>query len=183
MELFVAVLGASSYTYAEATRTQTLADFTASNARAFTFFGGVTKAVVPDQLKSAVTLASRYEAGVPPLDDALRSTIETFAADLAVLVWRAALQAVTATLGRGTVAAPVAVAAKRGRGRPRKAAAAAPAATPPVSKKRADAKHVMGPKRPAAALAQLIEKLADYIKAHPGVRMTRGVLELLRPRW
>ena len=64
VELFVAVLGASSYTYAEATRTQTLADFTASNARAFTFFGGVTKAVVPDQLKSAVTLASRYEAGV-----------------------------------------------------------------------------------------------------------------------
>ena len=64
VELFVAVLGASSYTYAEATRTQTLADFTASNARAFTFFGGVTNAIVPDQLKSAVTLASRYEAGV-----------------------------------------------------------------------------------------------------------------------
>jgi transposase len=64
VELFVAVLGASSYTYAEATRTQRLADFTASNARAFGFFGGVTKAVVPDQLKSAVTIASRYEAGV-----------------------------------------------------------------------------------------------------------------------
>jgi transposase len=64
VELFVAVLGASSYTFAEATRTQTLADFTSSNARAFTFFGGVTKAVVPDQLKSAVTTASRYEAGV-----------------------------------------------------------------------------------------------------------------------
>jgi transposase len=64
VELFVAVLGASSYTYAEATRTQTLADFTASNARAFAFFGGVTNAIVPDQLKSAVTSASRYEAGV-----------------------------------------------------------------------------------------------------------------------
>src|SRR5580658_5214623 len=64
VELFVAVLGASSYTYAEATRTQKLADFTASNARAFTFFGGATNAIVPDQLKSAVTLASRYEAGV-----------------------------------------------------------------------------------------------------------------------
>jgi transposase len=64
VELFVAVLGASSYTYAEATRTQKLADFTASNARAFTFFGGVTNAVVPDQLKSAVTIANRYEAGV-----------------------------------------------------------------------------------------------------------------------
>jgi transposase len=64
VELFVAVLGASSYTYAEATRTQKLADFTASNARAFTFFGGVTNAVVPDQLKSAVRVANRYEAGV-----------------------------------------------------------------------------------------------------------------------
>jgi transposase len=64
VELFIAVLGASSYTYAEATRTQRLADFTASNARAFTFFGGVTNAVVPDQLKSAVTIASRYEPGV-----------------------------------------------------------------------------------------------------------------------
>jgi len=40
VELFVAVLGASSYTYAEATRTQTLADFTSSNARALAFFGG-----------------------------------------------------------------------------------------------------------------------------------------------
>jgi transposase len=64
VELFVAVLGASSYTYAEATRTQALADFTASNARALTFFGGVTNAIVPDQLKSAVTSASRYEPGV-----------------------------------------------------------------------------------------------------------------------
>jgi transposase len=64
VELFVAVLGASSYTYAEATRTQTLVDFTASNARAFTFFGGVTNAIVPDQLKSAVTTANRYEAGI-----------------------------------------------------------------------------------------------------------------------
>ena len=45
-------------------RPQKLADFTASNARAFTFFGGVTNAVVPDQLKSAVTIANRYEAGV-----------------------------------------------------------------------------------------------------------------------
>ena len=64
VELFVGVLGASSYTYAEATRTQTIADFTASNARALTFFGGVPNAIVPDQLKSAVTIASRYEPGV-----------------------------------------------------------------------------------------------------------------------
>lgn len=64
VELFVAVLGASSYTFAEATRTQTLADFTSSNVRAFVYFGGVTNAIVPDQLKSAVTIASRYEPGI-----------------------------------------------------------------------------------------------------------------------
>jgi transposase len=61
VELFVAVLGASSYTYAEATWTQRSVDFVASNARALAFYGGVTRALVPDQLKSAVTGASRYE--------------------------------------------------------------------------------------------------------------------------
>src|SRR6059036_21931 len=54
VELFVAVLGASNYTYAEATRTQQVPDWIASHQRAFQYFGGVTTAVVPDQLKSAV---------------------------------------------------------------------------------------------------------------------------------
>jgi transposase len=61
VELFVAVLGASSYTYAEATFTQQLPDWIGSNQRAFEFFGGVTRAVVPDQLKCAVTKACRYD--------------------------------------------------------------------------------------------------------------------------
>lgn len=60
-ELFVAVLGASSRTYAEASRSQKSADFIASHVRAFEYFGGVTKALVPDQLKSGVTDADRYE--------------------------------------------------------------------------------------------------------------------------
>jgi transposase len=64
VELFVAVLGASSHTYAEATYTQRVHDFIASHTRTFAFFGGVTAAIVPDQLKSAVTVASRYEPGV-----------------------------------------------------------------------------------------------------------------------
>ena len=63
VELFVAVLGASNYTYAEATRTQQVADWIASHQRAFAFFGGVPAAVVPDQLKSGVTIACRYEPG------------------------------------------------------------------------------------------------------------------------
>lgn len=61
VELFVAVLGASNYTYAEATRTQQVHDWIGAHARAFEFFGGVPRDVVPDQLKSGVTKACRYE--------------------------------------------------------------------------------------------------------------------------
>lgn len=64
VELFVAVLGASNYTFAEASRTQTVPDFVASVSHALTFFGGVTRAIVPDQLKSAVVTACRYDPGV-----------------------------------------------------------------------------------------------------------------------
>lgn len=63
-ELYVAVLGASNYTYAEATFTQRVPDFIASTTRAITSFGGATRAIVPDQLKSAVTRSCRYEPGV-----------------------------------------------------------------------------------------------------------------------
>lgn len=64
VELFVAVLGASNYTYAEATRTQQVPDFVASLVRALSFLGGVPRAIVPDQLKSAVIKACRYDPGV-----------------------------------------------------------------------------------------------------------------------
>jgi transposase len=64
VELFVAALGASSFTYAEATETQRVADFLGSHSRALTYFGGVTELVVPDQLKSGVTRACRYEPGL-----------------------------------------------------------------------------------------------------------------------
>jgi len=52
--VFVAVLGASSYTFAEATSGQDLRNWIGSHMRAFEFFGGVTEVVVPDNLKSAV---------------------------------------------------------------------------------------------------------------------------------
>lgn len=64
VELFVAVLGASNYTYAEATASQRSADWIASHVRAFEFLGGVPGAVVPDQLKSGVSEACRYEPGL-----------------------------------------------------------------------------------------------------------------------
>jgi transposase len=64
VELFVAVLGASNYTFAEATRTQQSADWIASHIRAVEFFGGVAAVWVPDQLRSGVTRPCRYEPGV-----------------------------------------------------------------------------------------------------------------------
>ena len=60
-ELFLAVLGASNYTFAEATWTQQLPDWTASHVRAVEFFGGVTQVWVPDQLRSAVSGPHRYD--------------------------------------------------------------------------------------------------------------------------
>jgi transposase len=65
-QIFVAVLGASNYTYAEATWTQTLADWIGSHSRAFAFFGGVPKLVVPDNLRSAVSKASFYDPDINP---------------------------------------------------------------------------------------------------------------------
>lgn len=63
-QLFVAALGASSLTYAEATRTQGLADWIGSHTRAFAFFGGVPSMVVSDNLKSGITKACFYEPAV-----------------------------------------------------------------------------------------------------------------------
>lgn len=64
VELFVAVLGASNFTYAEATRTQQVSDFIGSHVRAFEALGGIPRAVVPDQLKSGVVRSCRYEPGI-----------------------------------------------------------------------------------------------------------------------
>ena len=63
-QLFVAALGASSMTYAEATFTQTLSDWIGSHTRAFAFFGGVPGMVVSDNLKSGITKACFYEPAV-----------------------------------------------------------------------------------------------------------------------
>ena len=64
VELFVMVLGASNYTYAEATLTQTLRDFVGSTIRGFEHFGGVPELIVPDQLRSAVKGPDRYEPDI-----------------------------------------------------------------------------------------------------------------------
>jgi transposase len=64
--VFVAVLGASSYTFAEATTGQDLRNWIGSHQRAFEFIGGVTEVVVPDNLKSAVSHPSYYEPDLNP---------------------------------------------------------------------------------------------------------------------
>jgi transposase len=63
-QIFVAVLGASNFTYAEASWTQTLADWLAAHARAFEAIGGVPGLLVPDNTKVAVIKACRYEPQV-----------------------------------------------------------------------------------------------------------------------
>jgi transposase len=63
-ELFVAVLGASSLTYAEATWTQSLPDWIGAHKRALRYFGGVTAMIVSDNLKSGITKACFYEPNV-----------------------------------------------------------------------------------------------------------------------
>ena len=65
-QIFVGVLGASNYTFAEATLTQKLADWLASHSRMFTFFGGTPSIVVPDNLRSAVTKPCRYDPDLNP---------------------------------------------------------------------------------------------------------------------
>lgn len=65
-QIFIAVLGASNYTYAEATWTQTLPDWIGAHVRAFQFLGGVSEVVVPDNLRSGVTKACRYEPDLNP---------------------------------------------------------------------------------------------------------------------
>jgi len=63
-QLFVATLGASNYTFAEATWTQYLHDWITSHVRAFDFFGGVTAQIVSDNLKSGVTKAYFYDPAI-----------------------------------------------------------------------------------------------------------------------
>lgn len=66
VEVFVAILGASQLTYVEAVMTQQKEDFIAACENSMYYYGGVPAAIVPDNLKSAVTKSSKYE---PVLND------------------------------------------------------------------------------------------------------------------
>jgi transposase len=64
--LFVAVLGASSYTYVDATRDQQLEAWIQAHIHALEFFGGVPTLTVPDNTRTAVTRACRYDPDLNP---------------------------------------------------------------------------------------------------------------------
>ena len=65
-EIFVAVFGASDYTFAEATASQSLPNWISSHVKAFCFFGGVSEILIPDNLKSGVTKANKYDPDINP---------------------------------------------------------------------------------------------------------------------
>ena len=64
--IFVAVLGASNYTFAEATRNQDLTRWIGSHTRALEFFDGTPKVVVPDNTRTGVTHPCFYEPVLNP---------------------------------------------------------------------------------------------------------------------
>ena len=66
VEVFVALLAASQYTYVEAVAAQKKDDWLKANQNAFEYFGGVPRALVPDCLKSAVTKPNKYEPDINP---------------------------------------------------------------------------------------------------------------------
>lgn len=63
VEIFVAILGASQLTYAEASESQKKENWIKSNKNALNFFGGSPQAIVPDNLKSAITKSDKYGWG------------------------------------------------------------------------------------------------------------------------
>jgi len=65
-QVFVAVMGASNYTYAEASWMQSLPDWIGSHVRALAFIGGVPRQIVPDNLRAAVLRANWHEPGINP---------------------------------------------------------------------------------------------------------------------
>jgi transposase len=65
-QIFVGVLGASNYTFAEATLSQSLPDWLGSHVRMLAFYGGAPAMVIPDNLRSGVSKACRYDPDLNP---------------------------------------------------------------------------------------------------------------------
>ncbi len=76
-QIFVATLGASNYTFAEASLCQNLPSWIESHVHAFEFFQGVAQILIPDNLKDAVTRSCRYE---PDLNATYRELADHYGA-------------------------------------------------------------------------------------------------------
>ena len=76
-QIFVGVLGASNYTFVEATWSQSLPDWIGSHKRMLNFFGGVPKVIVPDNLKSGVKSPCRYDPEINPTYHAFAKHYDT----------------------------------------------------------------------------------------------------------
>ncbi len=76
-QVFVAVLGASNYTYAEASWSQGLYDWIGAHVHAFEYFGGAPEVIVPDNLRSGVSHACRYEPDINPTYQEMASYYQT----------------------------------------------------------------------------------------------------------
>ena len=96
-QIFVAVLGASNYSYVEATWSQSLPDWIGSHVRAFEFFGGVASIVVPDNLKSGVATPCRYEPELNPTYHDLATHYGTAVSASSTRTWRASRSRACAT--------------------------------------------------------------------------------------
>lgn len=79
-QIYICCLGASQLTYLEATWSQSSKDFISATIHAFEFYGGAPELLVPDNLKSAVNIASKYE---PLINQSFRSMAKHY--DCAVL--------------------------------------------------------------------------------------------------
>ncbi len=73
--IFVAVMGASNYTYVEACKGQDMMSWLNAHSRCLTFLGGVPKLLIPDNLRSAVKKADRYE---PVINDSYQALAEHY---------------------------------------------------------------------------------------------------------
>ncbi len=76
-QIFVAVMGASNYTFACASKTQNQSDWINAHVKAFDFIGGVPELIIPDNLKSAVTKTNRYKPVINPAYSQMASYYQT----------------------------------------------------------------------------------------------------------
>jgi transposase len=106
VEVFVAILGCSLLTYVEATHRQCKEDFISACENAFYYYGGVPRAMVPDNLKAAVTKAGRYESVLNEELTSFSSFLHDIACKQSLSVLRSSVRAFCRTLWSNSCSCP-----------------------------------------------------------------------------